>query len=396
MKRTHALQGLSVTASLVITACGGTSPSTEVATPVQTAAPASTPAQPAAAAAPAPAATTAAAPPVASTTSAAAQPAAAATPAQPAAAGSSAASPAAPAAPQPIASVEIKVPQVQPGAEDTQCVQIRLPNTEPVNITSLHNKLSAGSHHFILTALNDAAAPEKTLERCQGFGGAVTGAPLTITQAHDDLVQLPEGLGYQLNPGHVLHLEMHYINTTDAPIDITATSELFAAAPGADLQPAAVMLIGTADINVPARSMLETGPKFLKLPAGMDGVKFFQITGHTHSYGTDVSVRLAGAAQEPVMDLYTPQSFDWEAPESTQLTPHVSVPQGGGFLLNCAWNNTSDAELTWGESALQEMCFFWGYYYPRKDVFSIVIDDIDQNLLKMIASRPPAEPAPAP
>jgi len=295
----------------------------------------------------------------------------------------------------PTASVAIKVPQVAPGAEDTQCVQIRLSNTEPVDIVRLHNKLSAGSHHFILTALNDPAAPEQNLTRCQGFGGAVTGAPLTITQAHDDHVELPEGLGYRLNPGHVLHLEMHYINTTDAPIDIEATSDLFAAAAGAELQPAAVMLIGTADINVPPRSMMETGPKFLKLPAGMDDVKFFAITGHTHAHGTNVHVALASPEQTPVMDLYAPKAFDWEAPESTALTPHVSVPKDGGFLLQCAWNNTSDAALTWGESARQEMCFFWGYYYPRKDVFSIVIDDIDQSILKRIASMPP-EPPPAP
>lgn len=304
--------------------------------------------------------------------------------------------PAGPAGQLPTASLTIKVPQVQPGAEDTQCVQIRLSNTESVDIVTLHNKLSAGSHHFIVTALNDAAAPEQSLTRCQGFGGAVTGAPLAITQAHDDHVQLPEGLGYRLNPSHVIHLEMHYINTSDKPLDISATTDMFAAAKGAQLQPAAVMLIGTADIAVPPHSTMETGPKFLQLPAGMEGTKFFAITGHTHAYGTNVTVRLASAFQEPLMDLYTPAHFDWEAPESKPLTPHVSVPDGGGFLLNCAWNNTSDSELKWGESALQEMCFFWGYYYPRKEVFSIVVDNIDQELLKQVASRPPADPPPAP
>jgi hypothetical protein len=124
----------------------------------------------------------------------------------------------------------------------------------------------------------------------------------------------------------------------------------------------------------------------------MEDTKFFAITGHTHSYGTNVTVRLASALQEPLMDLYTPAHFDWESPESKPLTPHVSVPQGGGFLLDCAWTNTSDSELKWGESAKQEMCFFWGYYYPRKEVFSIVIDDIDQDVLKQIAGRPPADP----
>jgi hypothetical protein len=399
MERTRGLVELApfvgVATSLLIAACAGTDKTS--AAPEQAAA---APASVAPAAPVAPQATTpsASAAPVTTTQPAAgaaaptAQPAPSTTVATPPTTMQpTAATPTATATP--TASVAIKVPQVAPGAEDTQCVQIKLSNTEPVDIVKLHNKLSAGSHHFILTALNDQAAPEQNLTRCQGFGGAVTGAPLTITQAHDDQVALPEGLGYRLNPGHVLHLEMHYINTTDAPIDIEATSDLFAGAAGSQLQPAAVMLIGTADINVPPRSMMETGPKFLKLPAGMDDVKFFAITGHTHAHGTNVHVALASPEQTPVMDLYAPKVFDWEAPESTALTPHVSVPKDGGFLLQCAWNNTSDTELTWGESARQEMCFFWGYYYPRKDVFSIVIDDIDQSILKRIASMPP-EPAP--
>jgi hypothetical protein len=294
-----------------------------------------------------------------------------------------------PPATPPIASVTITAPNVPPGGEDTKCVQIRLSNTAPVSVVRLHNKLTGGSHHFILTALNDPNAPEKPLTRCQGFGGAVTGAPLTITQKHDDEVTLPEGIGYRLQAGQVMHLEMHYINTTDQPMNISSTSELFAAEPGAVLQEAAVLLVGTADFVVPAHSKEATAPKYLALPAGMEGTKFYAITGHTHRFGTQVNVSLASASQAPLEPLYAPQNFDWEAPDTKQLAPHVSVPQGGGFLLDCAWNNTSDIEARWGESANDEMCFFWGYYYPRKDVFSIVVDNIDQETLRGIAGLPP-------
>lgn len=298
----------------------------------------------------------------------------------------------APAPAMPTETVTITAPQVAPGTEDTACVQIRLSNSAPMSIVKLHNRLSAGSHHFILTALDDPQSPEQALTRCAGFSASILGAPLTITQAHDDHVQLPEGIGYRLQAGQVMHLEMHYINTTERPIDISATSDLFAAEPGAALEEAAVMLIGTADIAVPPHSMMETPEKFLQLPAGMDDVKFYAITGHTHRYGTSVDVSLANAQMQPVAELYAPANFDWEAPESKLLTPHVSVPPNGGFLLKCGWNNTGDTELKWGESALQEMCFFWGYYYPRKDVFSIVVDDIDQETLKTVVARPPPPP----
>ena len=305
-------------------------------------------------------------------------------------AGNAAATPMPSPARQPTATVMIAVPNVPPGGEDTRCVHVRLPGNAPLNVIKLHNQLSNGSHHYILTAVSEANASERPLERCAGFGGSVTGAPLSITQAHEDFVQLPEGVGYHLNAGHVLRLELHYINTGDHAIDISASTELFAAAPGAQIQEGAVMLIGTADFNIPAHSSKETAAKFLALPAGMEDVKFYAITGHTHRYGTNVKVSLASAPTTATLPLYAPQHFDWESPETAQLSPHVSVPKGGGFMLQCAWNNTGDSALRWGESATAEMCFFWGYYYPRKNVFSIVVDNLDQNLLKQIASMPPA------
>ena len=284
----------------------------------------------------------------------------------------------------PAATLTIEVPNVAPGDEDTKCSQVRLSNTSPLNVVRLHNRLTAGSHHFILTAMRDASVAEKPLERCLGFGGAVTGAPLSITQAHDDDVHLPDGVGYRLNAGQVMHLELHYINTTSQTLDIAATAELFAAEPGAQIQEGAVLLFGTANIAVPPHDMRQTPPVFLTPPAGTDGIKFYAITGHTHRFGTSVTVSLATQSTAPGTRLYAPVPFDWESPETKQLSPHVSVPPGGGFLLQCAWNNTGNTPLAWGESATAEMCFFWAYYYPRKNVFSIVVDNLPPELLQVL------------
>jgi Copper type II ascorbate-dependent monooxygenase, C-terminal domain len=35
-----------------------------------------------------------------------------------------------------------------------------------------------------------------------------------------------------------------------------------------------------------------------------------------------------------------------------------------GVAYQCTWNNTTGQVITFGESALQEMCFMWMYYYP--------------------------------
>jgi hypothetical protein len=278
--------------------------------------------------------------------------------------------------------LQFKLEQVQPGEEDTKCMQLRLSNKEAVNITKIHNTISTGSHHFIVTALSDKNAEETPLAPCRGFAGALEGAPLTITQKHDDTVTLPKGVGYHLNAEQVMHLEVHYINTSDKPIDVVAETALYPAAADAELEDGSVMLMGTRKVMLPPNESTKTENTFLKLPAGMEDVKFYAITGHTHQFGTNVTVHAADAKQADTGALYHPEGFDWEAPEMKQLEPHISVPKDGGFLLQCTWNNTSDSVISYGESATAEMCFFWGYYYPKKDVINIVLDDIPQDMLK--------------
>lgn len=261
-------------------------------------------------------------------------------------------------------------------------MQVKLPNATALNVIQLHNKLSNASHHFIVTALTDPAATEKPLASCMPFRGAIAGAPLAITQKHDDLVSLPAGVGYHLTPNQVVHLELHYLNVSDSPVDVSGEAELIPADPSANLQEGAVLLVGTADINIAPHTMQKNGPKFLALPKGMEDVEFYAVTGHTHRLGTNVTVSTAMNAMTPDAQIYAPQNFNWEAPEMKQLEPHVKVPSGGGFLLQCSWNNTTDAQVKFGESALAEMCFFWGYYYPRKTVTSIVLDNLSADALK--------------
>jgi hypothetical protein len=42
------------------------------------------------------------------------------------------------------------------------------------------------------------------------------------------------------------------------------------------------------------------------------------------------------------------------------------VPSGGGFDFTCKYFNTNASAVKFGESANDEMCFFWAYYYPSQ------------------------------
>jgi hypothetical protein len=269
----------------------------------------------------------------------------------------------------------ITVPNVASGAEGTVCVQVRLDNAMPINVVKLHNTLSTASHHFIVSKVTDPQSGEQANAPCQGFRAATKGEPLSISQKKDDVIVLPDGVAYALGASQVMNLELHYLNTASDAVDVTAQTELYPAEAGAQVQEATVMLIGTAQISIGPHMTASSGAKYAALPAGMDGAKFFAITGHTHRLGTSVKVSAASGPDDTGSLLYAPEPFMWDAPEMKHLDPAVDAPPG--FSFECEWNNPSDDMIGFGESALDEMCFFWAYYYPKKPVAKGFIDGMD-------------------
>src|SRR4026209_14852 len=68
-----------------------------------------------------------------------------------------------PGDPQPF-ELEFRLDDVQPGVEGTRCIQVRLPNDEPIAIGRLVNKISNSSHHFVVSSLAEKPEGEPQLE----------------------------------------------------------------------------------------------------------------------------------------------------------------------------------------------------------------------------------------
>jgi len=258
-----------------------------------------------------------------------------------------------------------------PTDEDTRCITVRLNNDTPIKVHQLHNLLATTSHHLIIYKDDDPAAVENTTPtHCTGFTGALNPsgniAPLVITQKDDDEVTLPDGVGYTLAAHQMIKFELHYINTTDSAADATATVNFLAADPATITNEAGVLFSGSLDIDVKGNQQ-STLHQFLTLPTAdldMSASKIFAITGHTHKFGTHVTVGTAASRTDTVTSVYNPSPFSWSEPLTTTYSTPFSIPSGGGFDFQCDWTNTSATDVGFGESAKDEMCFFWVYYYP--------------------------------
>jgi hypothetical protein len=58
--------------------------------------------------------------------------------------------------------------------------------------------------------------------------------------------------------------------------------------------------------------------------------------------------------------------FTWDEPPVERFDPAMTFDGSQGFRYRCSWDNTTGEELGFGESARQEMCFLWAYYYPSQ------------------------------
>lgn len=269
-------------------------------------------------------------------------------------------------------SVEFGPVKVAPGKENTQCMVLRLDNPALLHVGQIHNELSDGSHHLIVYRTNDTEEKLKPFN-CQPFSDTLhpeKGSPLMITQKHEELLTLPKGVAFTLQPKQMIRLEMHYVNFNSVETEVHAKAT-FTGISDADFKNEADFLfLGNPDIKIPAHSKKTLGPSYLALQKPeLAGVNVFGITGHTHQWGTNVTVALADSKSGPDKVLYDVPNWKWSEPETVYQDPPVTIPAGGGFRFSCEWNNTGNTEVNFGESANDEMCFFWAYYYPSKGAF---------------------------
>ncbi|HEY8092024.1 MAG TPA: hypothetical protein VIF09_29385, partial [Polyangiaceae bacterium] len=158
-----------------------------------------------------------------------------------------------------------------------------------------------------------------------------------------------------------IRVEAHYINTTQGDMtgQGTVTLHTTEAATAAPYQAAGYNFFGTFNISIPPNSTYSTGPLFAP---GIPGTTQIQITTHQHRLGTGIQVwESTGSGQNGTQ---IANDMDWSNPSWSTLSPEYAFDGTNGLGFQCSWTNTTDQTVGFGESALDEMCFVGGYYYP--------------------------------
>ena len=280
---------------------------------------------------------------------------------------------------------------VPPFTERTQCIVVHLGNATPIHVGQIHNLLGTSSHHMIVYRVNDTTEQPAPFD-CQPFADTLNpthGNPLMISQKKDDLLQLPSGVAFTLDANQMLRIEMHYINATAATTTLVSSTTMVEL-PDAQFQfEGSFLFVGDTNIHIPAMAAYTLGPKYFHMPSTYANSNFFAITGHEHQWGKNVQVWTATGDSDPGTPVYQVPGWLWSEPNTITFDPPFQVPPGGGLKFQCDWANGSANPVAFGESANDEMCFFWAYYYPSQGAAVCFHQDTDGGGLDLCCPGSP-------
>ena len=268
---------------------------------------------------------------------------------------------------------------VASGTERTVCLTAKFPFAVPVDVTQIATQ-QPSSHHVIFYKYPMAVEPpvNQTPIDCSPFdllsGNGLT-APLFIGESADpsqNVLRLPPGVAYHLEPGGYYKIEVHIVNASPKDIAPEVNVVLSPARPDEQVQYADMLFFNnTKTLNknydgiasgLPPRAETTIDPAFAVVQTGFN---VFAITTHQHHLGTSIGVAKAAKSGSPGTPLFT--NTDWQHPALYRFPDDqpLTFQLGEGLRWECSYNNTTDNHVKFGESGLtDEMCIVWGYYYP--------------------------------
>ncbi len=241
---------------------------------------------------------------------------------------------------------------VEPGDEVWLCQDFANPFDGDAQVTSWRSKMSAGSHHLIVTMIPDAQ--DTAVTEC---GRANLDGQVFDSQAPESATSYPEGVAFQVPAGSGFRVEAHYLNAGDNTLDTDVVIEADVDGSGADLIAAGPLLYTTSEISIPP-----TGQPFTitKTCTVTHDLTLFDAVSHMHMRGTHFKAWTG--------DTLIYETDEYADPARKRFDPPIQLRAGAGVSFSCTYVNSGSTTITFGQSAeTDEMCALFGTYYPVPD-----------------------------
>jgi len=256
---------------------------------------------------------------------------------------------------------------VPAGAEMFRCLYAQMPTDRGViAVPRVESNYTPGSHHLLAYRSNLTSVPEGRTGAfdCQDGLWQLNqrGSYYEAQQPHESR-QLPKGIAHKFQPGEVMIIEAHYINTTDTQLDARVELTMHPTDPAEVEQEAGSIFFNNYDISVPAHG---TATSMMTCELTQD-ISLALLWSHMHKRGVRFFATTNDEeAAERLGMLY--EESDWAEPRPREYPsdPPVVLHAGTSITFGCEFKNDSDASFRFGTSAAtNEMCILHGMYWPR-------------------------------
>jgi hypothetical protein len=261
--------------------------------------------------------------------------------------------------------------EVPPNAELYECQDIPNPFGEDIAIVETESTMSSGAHHmyaFQIPSSDATFAPDggpSEVSDCPQ-GGSEFHPYFHLTQLAHDSITYPDGVGRSLKPSEAIRLNVHYLNTSAATVQVGAQVTVRYVKASAVQQLAAGIFVIGVSLQVPGGASIQA----FSYPLTVD-MKLLQFTGHMHSRGTSFEARATSKTTSQVRPLYS--SATWDEPLQLDFAPPFEMKAGDTVEYSCTYENRTGTTLSYGNSAAtNEMCNFFGVFYPAANGDNVV------------------------
>jgi hypothetical protein len=168
-------------------------------------------------------------------------------------------------------------------------------------------------------------------------------------------------MGYPLVAANSLMINIHYLNTTSAPVSPKVSITIETAKPGVVTTHVGTLFLNQVALSVPAGVPMSS-PMWMpktwngdpSLPANYS---IYASISHMHRW----SVGFTASTNNNVFYSET----NWDSPQLKMHTPVVPMTSSQSITWSCDYYNDTGSTLSFGDSAQSAiMCIYLGNYYP--------------------------------
>jgi hypothetical protein len=219
---------------------------------------------------------------------------------------------------------------LEPGQEVTESFPAVSGNAEDVYYYFRQYRMRPGSHHLIISSTSGAGAGFEMGRRLGGSQNLAADNPVggAIPPENQDV-------GIELAAKTQLSVQLHYINTTQAPIIKEAWVNFWYRDAAKVKEPAYELYLSGGGIDVAPNTHVVLN---YKVPVEGDG-RILRLYGHGHAHNVRFSAwRVRGAQRDMIYE-----DFDWQDPAVFEYNSLTKNPMSDALALTAgAWSGELD------------------------------------------------------